>query len=84
MHCSSTGSQGAILFYLVLYIVHYWISLYCICTLVHSYIKSWKLVPNDFAQLDASSLNLVKVKGWLFKNLPEKHPYRYVQCNNHL
>lgn len=39
-----------------------------------SYIKSWKKVPREFA--DGSSLNLMKAKGWLFKNLPLKHAYR--------
>lgn len=43
-----------------------------------SFIKSWKRVPQDFAQIDGFSLNLAKIKGWLFKNLPDKHAHSTV------
>ena len=50
----------------------------CLCVhmpcVFDSYIKSWKKVPRDFA--DGSSLNLMKAKGWLFKNLPVNHVHR--------
>lgn len=58
-----------------------WCVVYCVCLLgcclVRSYIMSWKMVPRDFTLLDGSTLNNNKVKGWLFKNLPEKHAHRY-------
>ena len=41
-----------------------------------SYIKSWKIVPQDFVILKVTSLDTQKVKGWLFKNIPEKHAHR--------
>ena len=53
------------------------INMLLLLMLLYSYIKSWKTVPSDFSLMDGSSLNLSKVKGWLFKNLPDKHAHRY-------
>lgn len=41
-----------------------------------SYIKSWQRIPSDWASLTLSSLDLVRVKGWLFNHLPTGHAHR--------
>ena len=48
---------------------------------VYSYIKSWKTVPSNFIAMDGTSLNFGEIKGWLFRNLPEKHAHRYVHVH---
>jgi len=46
-------------------------------TFTHRFVKGWKLVPQDFAVITLSTINLGEMKGWLFKHLPQDHAFRY-------
>jgi len=47
-------------------------------TQVIRFVKGWKLVPQDFAVITLSTINLGEMKGWLFKHLPQDHAFRYI------
>ena len=41
------------------------------------FVKSWSLVPQDFASVDMATTDTTGLKAWLFNHLPEQHAHRF-------